>query len=78
MPQRTTFISDYETQRLRDLAEASVGPIYSPPDSQISRRQLSSARAFLDGVTFARADKQTDTAVKIKNIVASLEVGISE
>ena len=78
VPQRTSFISDYETKRLRDLSEASIGSIFTLPDSQISRRQLSTARAFLDGVALARADRQTATAERIKKIVASVEVGISE
>lgn len=55
-PRQLTFVSEVETNRQRDLAQAAVAPIYTPPDAQIARRQLAAARDALDKISQIRAD----------------------
>src|SRR5215831_10880807 len=43
-PRRIVYVSDAETNRQRDLAAASVAPVFTAPDAQIARQQLGIAR----------------------------------
>src|SRR5438105_2767441 len=49
-PHRITFTSDAETNRQRDLAEASVAPVFTAPDAQIARQQLGTARDVMNKI----------------------------
>ena len=54
-PAHVAYVSGIETQRQRDLAEASVAPIFTAPDAQVSRQQLATARGALDQIALLRA-----------------------
>lgn len=54
-PRQLSFVSEVETNRQRDLAQAAVANIYTPPDAQIARRQLAAAREAMDKVAQTRA-----------------------
>ena len=56
-PRRAAYVSEIETQRQRELVEASVMPVFTPPDAQVSRRQLSAARALLDRLRQIRIEE---------------------
>lgn len=59
-PRQIAFVSEVETNRQRDLAQASIAPIFTPPDAQIARRQLAAARETLDRVAQIRAAATRD------------------
>jgi len=58
-PRRVTFTSDSLTEEARRKAEASIAPIYTPPDSHIARQQIARARAVADFIRAVRADPYT-------------------
>lgn len=74
-PRRITFISDPETQRQRELAEAAVVPIYTAPDAQIARQQLGVARDLMNRIAQVRADKTLSDSVRVEQLTA-LQNGI--
>ncbi|MDW8053687.1 MAG: HDIG domain-containing protein [Anaerolineae bacterium] len=67
-PYRLTFISEVETNRQRDLAEASVAPIFTPPDVHIARRQLSTALALLDRIRVLRSEPDLSEAERLARL----------
>ncbi len=75
---RITYISDSETARQRDLAEASVSPIYTAPDAQIARQQLGSARDLMNHIAQIRADTTLSTSAHIEQLMAIPNVGLNE
>ena len=68
VPQRARYISDYETNRLRDLAEQSVAPIFSQPDAQISRQQLIIARDLLARITDVRNNSTSNLEDRVRQL----------
>ena len=77
-PRRITVVSESETKRLRDLAEASVAPIYTAPDAQIARQQLGAARDLMNKIADIRADKTISDPVKIARLTALPTLGLNE
>jgi putative nucleotidyltransferase with HDIG domain len=63
-PRRVTFTSDILTEEARKKAEASIAPIYTPPDSHIARQQIAYARAVADFIRAVRADPYTTSTQK--------------
>ncbi len=70
VPRRASYISEFETNRLRDLAEASVAPIFSQPDAQISRQQLIAARDQMLRISQTRNNTQTPIEDRIRQLTA--------
>lgn len=54
-PQRSQYVSELETRRQQDLAEASVAPSFTPIDAQVARQQILTARGTLDQITSLRS-----------------------
>jgi putative nucleotidyltransferase with HDIG domain len=77
-PYRLTYISDVETSRQRDLAEASVAPIFTPPDVQTSRRQMSTAYEVLDYIQQIRSDSTLGAEDRVRKLVSLDELSIRE
>lgn len=77
-PRRITVVSDSETKRLRDLAEASVAPIFTAPDAQIARQQLGTARDLMNKIAEIRADKTVSDTVKVEKLMALPAPGLNE
>jgi len=77
-PHRMTYISDVETNRQRDLAEASVAPIFTPPDAQTSRRQMSLAYESLDYIQQVRNDRATSLEERVRSLTRMDELVIRE
>ena len=71
-PRRVTFTSDNLTEEARKKAEASVAPIYTPPDGHIARQQIARARAVADFIRAVRADPYATPAQK-QAALAALE-----
>jgi hypothetical protein len=76
--QRAQFVSDVETKRQRDLAEASIAPIFSAPDTQVSRQQMVAARNLLDQITAIRIITSTERTEQIGRLMALPTLGLSE
>lgn len=77
-PHRITFVSDIDTNRQRDLAEASISPIFTPPDTQVSRRQMATALNFIDRAREIRADAIAQPAEKVNALMTLQDVTLSE
>lgn len=77
-PYRITFVSDIDTNRRRDLAEASVSPIFTSPDTQVSRRQMATALNLIDRIREIRAEAGTKPDEKVLQLTAMPEVVIGE
>jgi cyclic-di-AMP phosphodiesterase PgpH len=71
-PRRVTFTSDSLTEEARRKAEASIAPIYTPPDSHVARQQIARARAVADFIRAVRADPYT-TVTQKQEALATLE-----
>jgi cyclic-di-AMP phosphodiesterase PgpH len=67
-PYSLTYISEYLTQRQRDAAEASVGPVYTPQDTSIARKQLEILRAAMVYITTVRDDEYADPEQKMSDL----------
>ena len=77
-PHRITYLSDIDTNRQRDLAEASISPIFTPPDTQVSRRQMAAALNLIDHVREIRADPGVQPEEKVNALLALQDVTLSE
>ena len=77
-PRRITLVSEAETNRQRDLAEASVSPVFTPPDSQIARQQLGIARDLMNKIAQIRADASTSEDQHIEQLVALPTLGLND
>ena len=75
---RITYVSDSETARQRDLAEASVAPIFTAPDAQIARRQLGAARDLMNRIAQIRADATLSESARIDQLMALSNLGLNE
>ncbi len=77
-PYRISFVSDIDTNRRRDLAEASISPIFTSPDTQVSRRQMATALNLIDRIREIRADASSKPDEKVQQLTAMPEVVIGE
>lgn len=75
---RITYISDSETGRQRDLAEASIAPVFTAPDSQIARQQLGAARDLMNRIAQIRADGTVSEAARIDQLIVLPTLGLNE
>lgn len=55
-PRSVTYVSQYLTEQQREEAAQQVQPVYTPPDADVVRRQLTHARDVTDYLTDVRAD----------------------
>ncbi|MDW8350814.1 MAG: HDIG domain-containing protein [Anaerolineae bacterium] len=77
-PHRLIYVSDVETNRQRDLAEASVAPIFTPPDAQTSRRQMSLAYEALDYIQQIRTERDVGLDERVRKLTSLDELVIRE
>jgi putative nucleotidyltransferase with HDIG domain len=77
-PRRITFISEAETSRQRDLAEASVAPVFTAPDGQIARQQLGIARDLMNRISEIRADKSLSDDQRTEQLIGLQELALNE
>ncbi|MCS7060088.1 MAG: hypothetical protein RMN25_02890, partial [Anaerolineae bacterium] len=67
-PRPISYISEVETNRQRELAAASVAPIFTPPDAHIARQQLGAMREVLNEITSIRSDPALDAQEKLTRL----------
>jgi putative nucleotidyltransferase with HDIG domain len=77
-PHRITYVSDVDSNRQRDLAEASISPIFTPPDTQVSRRQMAATQNVIDRIRQIRIDEGTAAEEKVTQLMAFPDIAISE
>lgn len=75
--QRVSYVSDVETNRQRDLAEASVAPIFTPPDAQVSRRQMSTALELVDRIQQIRNNQEASIDDRVLEITTLNQVALT-
>ncbi len=67
-PRSQTYISVIQTESAKAAAEASVSPIYDPPDTRIARKQVTDGRAALRFVNSVRADTRASDVQKQQDL----------
>jgi membrane-associated HD superfamily phosphohydrolase len=77
-PRSLTYNSEILTQRQREAAASSVLPIYTAPDTSISRRQLEGIRAALAYITNVRADSFATSAQKETDLAALEDIQLDQ
>ncbi len=76
-PRSQTYISTIQTESAKIAAEASVAPIYDPPDTRIARQQVAAARAALSFVNSVRADTLATDVQKRRDLSHLSDVSLS-
>jgi len=66
----TSYISEIQTERLRNAAADAVRPVYTPVDTSIARHQLERLRAALDYISSVRDDSFANRNQKLEDIAA--------
>jgi putative nucleotidyltransferase with HDIG domain len=77
-PRRITYTSEAETTRQRDLAEASVAAVFTPPDGQIARQQLGTARDLMNKIAEIRADTAATEDQRVEQLMALPTLGLND
>ena len=77
-PHRLSYASEVETSRQRDLAEVSVAPIFTAPDAQVSRRQMSATVALLDRIKEIRDNADIAPDEKVRQLMTLDQLAITE
>jgi putative nucleotidyltransferase with HDIG domain len=77
-PVSIQFTSQVVTEQRREAASRSVQPIYTPPDTQIARRQLESLSTTLAYITSVRADTHASQQQKLEDLAALEEIRLSQ
>ncbi len=69
-PQDVTYTSRVLTEQAREQAAAQVAPVFSPPDADITRRQMARLRQALDFITAVRADAYATPEQQLADLAA--------
>lgn len=69
-PYSLSYVSQYLTERQRDAAQSSVGPVFTPQDTSIARKQLEILKAAMAFMTTIRDDEFADPQQKITDLAA--------
>ncbi|MGA9192819.1 MAG: HDIG domain-containing metalloprotein, partial [Anaerolineales bacterium] len=67
-PYALSYKSDALTQQAKQAAANGVSPVYDPPDSQVTRRQLDDLRSTLDYIDAIRADEHASAEQKLTDL----------
>ena len=77
-PRSQTYISMIQTNSAKAAAEASVSPVYDPPDTRISRQQVNAAREALGFVNSVRSDTWASTDQKREDLNHIRDIYLSD
>jgi membrane-associated HD superfamily phosphohydrolase len=69
-PRTATYTSELLTEQKRQEAENNIAPIYSPPDTNVARRQSERLRAALAYINTVRADTFATPQQKLEDLAA--------
>jgi len=73
-----SFTSEVLTKQRRDLAERTVLPIYSAPDTRVARRQLEQLRSVLTYITNVRMDTYATQEQKLNDLSALEDIHLED
>jgi cyclic-di-AMP phosphodiesterase PgpH len=76
-PRRVQYVSEIETRRQQDLAQAAVAPIFTPLDAQVARQQVAAARSTLDQIALIRGNGG-DINAHINSLLTLQSLALSE
>ena len=74
---RASFESDLLTEDARKRAEASIMPIFTPPDGRVARQQIAYARAVTEFIRSVRADSYATPVQKQAALTAIVGITIT-
>ena len=77
-PYAGSFISEVETERLRQQARDSIPDEYTPLDLNIGREQQGKAQTIFNFIDVIRADPLADHAEKVASLMAIEELTLDE
>ncbi|MBI3151908.1 MAG: HDIG domain-containing protein [Chloroflexi bacterium] len=73
-PRDIEYVSDIRTEEARKAAESAVQPVYSTPDSAITRQQIERLRTAMQYITSVRANPNFTVDERKSNLVALSDV----
>ena len=77
-PRSQTYISALQTETAINNAKASIPKIYDPPDTRVSRQQVSSAKSAISFINLTRSDKLATTHQKQKELSKLRSINLTE
>ena len=77
-PRSQTYISTLQTESAQAAAENAVSRIYDPPDTRVSRQQISSAKAAIAFIDLTRSNKLATTHQKQQEFTKLGNVSMSD
>ena len=77
-PRSQTYISTLQTESAQAAAENAVSRIYDPPDTRVSRQQISSAKAAIAFIDLTRSNKLATTHQKQQEFTKLGSVNMSD
>ena len=77
-PRSQTYISTLQTESAQVAAENAVSRIYDPPDTRVSRQQISSAKAAIAFIDLTRSNKLATTHQKQQEFTKLGSVSMSD
>ena len=77
-PRSQTYISTLQTESAQAAAENAVSRIYDPPDTRVSRQQISSAKAAIAFIDLTRSNKLATTHQKQQEFTKLGSVSMSD
>lgn len=77
-PSQVTYTSEIETKATRDRAQSAITMIYSPPDPQVARQQVSQLRKIFDYMETVRADPYGSLSEKFEWLDAIPDLNVSD
>ncbi len=79
-PYSGSYVSELRTEESREAAAAAVSAVYDPPDTQITRQQITRAQATLNFIGSVRADSYADPSQKINDIseLTHANIGVAD
>jgi putative nucleotidyltransferase with HDIG domain len=76
-PRAITYASEILTEQKRQIAERTVSPIYTLPDTRLARQQLEALRATLAYISSVRADAFADSQQKLEDLAALEDITLN-
>lgn len=73
-----TYISEIQLDAAQSAASASVAPVYDPPDTRISRQQVTNAQAALNFINSVRSDSYATSQQKSRDLAELTEVDLTQ
>jgi hypothetical protein len=76
-PRSITYVSQIQTDNARAVAANAVAEVYDPPDSRVTRQQVTRARRVLDFIDAVRADSFATTDQKYADLTSITDFNVT-